>query len=110
MHAQVESAPALQPRRIYDGCTHRFETVPAPGAPRMLVPRAVTALAVDSFRETGRIHRRLFTTPLIGDRRIGVVTRNALVRDLPPEILVVWPIVAGAHRPLAAAFAVPSKG
>jgi hypothetical protein len=102
----------------YDDILIASHTVPALTTLRMPITEIVkhaVARAVklardpESVREPGRIPRGRFTPPFIGDGRIGVVTRHALVRDLPPEILVVRPIVAGAHRPLAAAFAVPAK-
>ena len=76
----------------------------------MPTSRAMTPLAIDAFRKRPRINgfgERLLVSGR--NSRIGVVAEHAIVGDRAAETVMVRPIVARVHRPVAALLGVPSQ-
>ncbi len=72
----------------------------------MVLTGSMAPLAVDSFRQVSWKDCR--SLQAIGfDRRIAVVAKHASIRDGSTKTGVVWPVVTGAHGPVAAIFTVP---
>src|SRR5262245_12273957 len=71
--------------------------------------RAMTALAIDSFRQA--IWKpRVFLHGVRLGLNIAVVAGHAPVADLAAEAGVIRAVVAGTHRPAAAVSGVPGNG
>ena len=106
LHAHVELPLTRQARRVHDCAPNCFHRGLAARGFHVRLARSVTALAIDAFG----YHRR--ESAFLGRRRVGVgiVAEHAIERDRTAEILLVRPVVAGAHRPVPAVFAVPADG
>ena len=67
-------------------------------------------LAIDALRQRSGISRLGPGFPLrCGNSRIGVVAGHALVVDRARGPLVIQPVVARIHRPVAALFRIPAQ-
>jgi hypothetical protein len=98
LHAHVKLPFAWQTRGVDDRTPNGFRRgAPARGF-HVRTTRSVAAVAI----------RREHT--FFGGRRVGVgiVAEDATECDCPAEVLLIRPVVAGAHGPVPAAFAVPA--
>src|SRR4051812_30378170 len=96
--------------RIDDGIADGGSRGSRDGELCMLRSVAVATLAVNAFRQGGRIDgaRERLLMPS-GNLRVGVVAEHALVGDGPAEALVAGAIVARIHGPVAAVLRVPAE-
>src|SRR5579872_3184258 len=74
----------------------------------MLVARAMAALAIDAFLNA---QENWIASPvsIAWNLWIGVVAEHAVVADQPPPALMIRPVVAGIHGPVAALFGIPGQ-
>src|SRR5436309_11514455 len=76
----------------------------------MLPARPVTPLAVNPSRERIQVHwlgKRLFLP--FGNLWIAVMAKHAIVGDFAAKPLMVRPIIARVHRPMAALVRIPAQ-
>ena len=103
LQAHFHLALRVELSRIHDGAAYLRNFAARVDGFYVIAARAVTALAVYPARKRARKHRfAAAKSRARGKFRIPVMAENALVSDPPAKSLMVRPVIAGVHSPIAA--------